>query len=619
MPQRRRAGDRDSSLRQWSAKHAEEPPPRSVAAQRTSLCESKFTEAKPPHEGDLLSHVGVSSRRQTVIELRAHRSQRDRELLHREAGRIGFGCGPQLMQKRRRKTRQERYCRRVISRFFRGSKGAARDHRAVTMPCPRLQDTAFPLAAATRLASVAGSPQWVIIHSPNRGLCISLCTRLAFLVRPPGPKSRGIVGNLPMASKDPLGVFTQWARQYGDIFYYRVFHRHIYFLNHPDLVKHVLVTNYQNFIKGEAIRFNRRMFGNGLISNEGSSWLQQRRLIQPAFHRERIESYGDTMVAYAVAHDSSMARRRRARHPSRHDAPARWRLLARTLFNIEIAGERDHIAVALNTLMELSSGARMLLPPLLRRAPTQGNLRYLQAARRLDDIVYALIRERRASGKVLDDLLSTLLDARDESGAPMPDKQVRDEVMTILLAGHETAAVSLSWTWYLLAQNPEVEQKLCSELRDVLNGRSPQVRDLPELRYTERVVKEAMRLYPPVWALVRNPINDCEIGGYRVPAGSSVIMSPWVMHRDPQHYDEPERFNPDRWLDERTTAASKFSYFPFGGGPRSCIGASFAMMEAVLVLATIAQRFKIGVVQDRPVEPLPTITFFARSMASEPC
>ena len=430
---------------------------------------------------------------------------------------------------------------------------------------------------------------------------------MAPVVRPPGPKNRGIVGNLPMASGDPLAVFTQWARQYGDIFYYRVFHRHIYFFNHPDLVKDVLVTNYQNFIKGEAIRFNRRMFGNGLIANEGSSWLQQRRLIQPAFHRERIESYGNTMVAYAERMTAAW-RDGEERDIHRDMMHLTLEIVAKTLFNIEIAGERDRIAVALNTLMESSSGARMLLPPLLRRAPTPGNLRYLQAARRLDDIVYSLIRERRASSKSFGDLLSTLLEARDETGAPMPDKQLRDEVMTILMAGHETAAVSLSWTWYLLAQNPEVEQKLCAELRHVLNGRSPGPGDLSELRYTELVVKESMRLYPPVWALVRNPIKDCEIGGYRVPAGATVMMSPWVMHRDPQHYDEPERFNPDRWLDERTMAAPKFTYFPFGGGPRSCIGSSFAMMEAVLVLVTIAQRYKIAVIQDRPIEPLPTIT-----------
>jgi cytochrome P450 len=190
----------------------------------------------------------------------------------------------------------------------------------------------------------------------------------------------------------------------------------------------------------------------------------------------------------------------------------------------------------------------------------------------------------------------------------MSDEQLRDEVMTLLLAGHETTAVSLSWTWYLLAQYPEVEKKLWSELRAVLNGRSPGVQDLSRLPYTERVVKEAMRLYPPAWAIVRNSLKDCDIGGYRVPAGATIMMSQWVMHRDPRYYDQPERFNPDRWLDGRTKDAPKFIYFPFGGGPRTCIGASFAAMEAALLLAAIAQRYQIRVTPDFPVEPLPTIT-----------
>ena len=434
---------------------------------------------------------------------------------------------------------------------------------------------------------------------------------MARLVRPPGPKNRGIVGNLPMGAMDPLGVFAEWARRYGDVVYYRVFYRHIYFLNHPELVKDVLVTNNQNFIKGEAVRFNRRIFGNGLVINEGASWLQQRRLIQPAFHRERIESYGGTMVTYAERMMAGWLDGEE-RDIHRDMMHLTLEIVAKTLFDVEIAGERDRVSVALNTLMELSSGARMLLPPVLRLAPTPGNLRYMRAARRLDEIVYGLIRERRASGEVLDDLLSTLLEARDEGGAAIPEKQLRDEVMTILLTGHETTAVSLSWTWYLLAQNPEIEERLWAELQQVLDGRSPGMRDLAELRYTERVVKEAMRLYPPVWALVRNSIEDCEIGGYLVPAGATVLMSPWVMHHDSRHYEKPEKFDPDRWLDERTTGAAKFAYFPFGGGQRSCIGASFAMMEAVLVLATIAQRYKIALVQGWPVEPMPTITLRPR-------
>jgi cytochrome P450 len=283
-------------------------------------------------------------------------------------------------------------------------------------------------------------------------------------------------------------------------------------------------------------------------------------------------------------------------------------IVAKALFNVEIAADRDRIAGALNTFMELGSRGRMLLPPILRLLPTADNLRYRRAARQLDDIVYGLIHQRRSNGKIDDDLLSGLLQAQDKGGGAISDEQLRDEVMTLLLAGHETTAVSLSWTWYLLAQYPEVEKKLWSELRAVLNGKSPCVQDLPRLPYTERVVKEAMRLYPPAWAIVRNSLKDCDIGGYRVPTGATVMMSQWVMHRDPRYYDQPEQFNPDRWLDGHAKAAPKFIYFPFGGGPRTCIGASFAAMEAVLVLAAIAQRYQVRVAPDFPVEPLPTIT-----------
>jgi cytochrome P450 len=434
---------------------------------------------------------------------------------------------------------------------------------------------------------------------------------MARLVRPPGPRSRGIVGNFPMGSANPLGLLTQWARQFGDIFHYRVLSRHVYFLNHPDLVKDVLVTHHQNFIKGEAVRFNRRVFGNGLVANEGGPWAQQRRLIQPAFHRDSIESYASTMVAstermLATWNDGD------ARDIHQDMMRLALEIVAMALFSVEIACDRDRVSLALNTLMELTSGPRMLLPPVLRLFPTPGNLRYLRAVRQLDDIVYALIRQRQATEQVSNDLLTTLLQARYEDGESMPNQQLRDEVMTLLLTGHETTAVSLSWTWYLLARHPEVEQKLWSELRRVLNGRSPRMQDLSDLPYTERVIKEAMRLYPPVWALVRNPVKDCEIGGYRIPAGSTLLMSQWVMHRDPRYYDDPDCFNPDRWLDVRSKEAPKFAYFPFGGGPRTCIGASFATTEAALVLATIAQRYQIRVAPECLGETTPTITLRPR-------
>ena len=434
---------------------------------------------------------------------------------------------------------------------------------------------------------------------------------MARLVRPPGPENRGIIGNFPMGARDPLALFAQWARQYGDIFHYRVLFRHIYFLNHPDLVKYVLATNAHNFIKGEAVRFNRRIFGNGLVANEGDSWSRQRRLIQPAFHRDRIESYANIMVAYT---ERMLAGWQDGGARDIHEDMMRLTLeiVAMALFSVEIIPDRDRISVALTTLMELSSGPRMMLPPALRLVPTPGNLRYSRAVRKLDGVVYTMIRERRASGTVANDLLDTLLQAQYEDGTPMPKRQLRDEVMTLMLTGHETTAVSLSWTWYLLSQHPEVEMKLWSELQQVLNGRSPRMTDLPSLAYTERVVKEAMRLYPPVWALVRNPVKDCEIGGYRVPAGATILMSPWVMHRDLRYFNEPERFNPDRWLDERSKEMPRFAYFPFGGGPRVCIGASFAATEAALVLATVAQKYQIRVAEDCPIEPNPTITLRPR-------
>jgi cytochrome P450 len=414
-----------------------------------------------------------------------------------------------------------------------------------------------------------------------------------------------------LGSRDPLGLYTQWARQYGDIFYYRAFYRHIYFLNHPDLIENVLATNSRSFIKGEALRSNQRIFGNGLLTNEGESWLRQRRLIQPAFHRDRIESYGNTMVAYT---ERMMAgwRDGEVRDIHRDTMRLALEIVAKALFNVEITSERDRVATALNTVMELGSGGRMLLPPLLRMLPTPGNIRYRHAARQLDDIVYGLIRHRRSNGQGADDLLSALLQAQDESGGGMRDEQLRDEVMTLLLAGHETTAVSLSWTWHLLAQHPEIEKKLWSELREVLHGRSPTTQDLSKLPYTERVVKEVMRLYPPAWAIVRNSLEDCELGGYRVPARATLMMSQWVMHRDPRYFEQPERFNPDRWLDDRAKGTPKFAYFPFGGGPRSCIGAAFATMEAILVLATIAQKYQIRVAPECPVEAVPSITLRPR-------
>ena len=426
--------------------------------------------------------------------------------------------------------------------------------------------------------------------------------------RPPGPKPRFPIGNMPLASPDPLSVFLGWAREFGDIFYYRAAWIQVYFLNHPDLIEAVLVRNYQNFLKDRVVRNSRWFFGQGLLTNEGESWLRQRRLSQPAFHRERIVSYAKIMTDYA---EQMLASWEGGETRDVHQEMMRLtlRIVVRALFNVE-AEQTEKISLAMNVLMRNTTGVRMLLPPLFRHLPTPTMIEFRRAVRQLDETVYGIIARRRAveSDRDSGDLLSMLMQARDEDGSQMTDKQLRDEVMTFLLAGHETTALALSWTWHLLGQNPEVEQRLHKELDRVLDGRAPGFADLPALAYTERVIKESMRLYPPAWGLARTVIKEFEVGGYRIPAGANVVMSTWIMHRDPRYFPEPEKFDLDRWLPERAQKLPKFAYFPFGGGPRQCIGAAFAMMEATLLLATIAQRFQFRAEPGHVVMPTPSFT-----------
>ena len=427
------------------------------------------------------------------------------------------------------------------------------------------------------------------------------------ITRPPGPEPHFLIGNFPLGRPDPLAVFTGWAREFGDIFYYRAGWIHVYFLNSPELIESVLVTNQQNFRKDRVIQNSRWFLGQGLLTSEGSEWLRQRRLCQPAFHRERLALYARIINGCAEEMLDSW-KDGESRDVHQEMMQLTLRVAAKVLFSVDVKNESKEVAAALNLLMKHSSGARMLLPPWVRYLPLPFLIRVRRAVRQLDEVVYRIIRERRESESDKGDLLSMLMSARDEDGSRMTDRQLRDEVMTFLLAGHETTALSLSWAWFLLSENPEAENKLHHELARVLDGKNPSFEDLPRLCYTEAVVKESVRLYPPAWSLARTAAEDFEIGGYLVPAGSNVVMSQWIMHRDPRFFPSPEQFDPGRWFEEHTQRLPRFAYFPFGGGPRYCVGASFAMMEATLLLAAIAQRFRLRMVPGHKVVPVPSIT-----------
>jgi cytochrome P450 len=433
---------------------------------------------------------------------------------------------------------------------------------------------------------------------------------------PPGPPGRFLTGNLREFRRDMLAFFLKATREHGDVVLIRLGPRRIYLVSHPDLIEEVLLRNNTSFRKHYALRMNRLLLGNGLLSSEGDFWLRQRRLVQPAFQRDRIAGYGAIMVEYT---ERLLARWRNGEVRDVHADMTQLALeiIAKSLFDADVHVEAPEVGSALAEAQESFLARFQSLLPLPEWVPTPGNLRLRRAIRRLDAIVYRFIAQRRETAQApsdgtgpppRDDLLSMLLNAQDEDGSRMDDRQLRDEAMTLFLAGHDTTALTLSWAWYVLAQNPEVDAKLCAELRQVLGDRPPSVDDLPRLRYTEYVVRESMRLYPPAYAIGREALTACELGGYHVPAGQTILMCQWVTHRDPRYFANPEKFEPDRWENGLLSRLPKYAYFPFGGGPRVCIGNTFAMMEATLVLAAIARRFRFERADAEPVRPRPSLT-----------
>ena len=427
--------------------------------------------------------------------------------------------------------------------------------------------------------------------------------------RPPGPRGTPVMGVMREFNRDSLGFIERAQRDYGDIVWMRFLYVPALFLFHPDQVEYVLATNPKNFRKAISLRSNffLRLVGNGLLTSEGEEWKRQRRLSSPAFHRQRICAYADTMVEYTQRLMSGwQSGEQRDMH--REMTRLTLEIVVRCLFSADVSDDVDHVGATLKELVKPFASQATLKWILNNRLPTLTHLRFHRLARRIDDVVYRIIAARRANDKDEGDLLSMLLAARDEDGSRMNDQQLRDEVMTLFLAGHETTALTLTWAWYLLGKHREAEQMFHHELDEVLGHRPPTMADLPRLRFTEQIAKEAMRLFPPAYALGRDTVDDCEIGGYRVPAGTQVFMFQWVTQRDARFYDQPDEFRPERWTEAFTERLPKYAYFPFGGGPRACIGASFAMMEIILVLATIGQKWRLDLVHDHPVETYPAMS-----------
>jgi cytochrome P450 len=391
--------------------------------------------------------------------------------------------------------------------------------------------------------------------------------------------------------------------------YLRVLGTRFCLLSHPDAIEYVLVRHASNFLKSRDYRALRQVLGKGLLTSEGDPWQKSRKLIQPAFRRESIASYAD-IIMDSAARAMNGWRDGETRDIHQDMMGLTLEIVAKCLFGSDVSGRADGVGRAVAIALKDFPAQALLAFILPESAPVPRSPWLRRATKHLDDTIYSIVRRRRTAGKHSNDLLQALLDSQDEQGAHMTDQQLRDELMTLFLAGHETTANALTWTWFLLSQDPAAEQRLHEEIRSVLGDRPPSISDLPRLAYAEMVMKESLRLYPPAYAIGRLAIDEFELNGYRIPAKTNLIMLPWVTHRDPRFFPNPERFDPERWREDagRASRIPRFAYFPFGGGPRVCVGAGFAMMEAILLLAAIAQHFTFKLAPGNPVAVFPSVT-----------
>jgi enediyne biosynthesis protein E7 len=434
---------------------------------------------------------------------------------------------------------------------------------------------------------------------------------------PPGPPWSTAVQNTFSFLRHALDFLLEMRERYGDVVSVPTLVGPFTLIFHPDGVRHVLQENHRNYNKDVPdYHVLSLVLGNGLLTNDGGSWLKQRRLIQPAFHRERVAAFGTLMTDAALRWTEAWETSRfvdtnKPLDLTQEMSSLTLSIVGNALFGTDLSAETEGVGRALTTVNHLLAKAFYL--PWVLSLPTPQRRRLHAARSALYTVVEQIIRERRRRHETHGDLLEMLLEARDEeTGEGMADQQVRDEVLTLLLAGHETTANALSWTFYLLAQHPHIEARLQEEYQRVLNGRPATIEDLPQLPFTRMVVEEAMRLYPPAWGLGRRALGNDEIGGYAIPRGAYVLVFPYVTHRHPAFWERPGAFDPERFSAQLSAGRHRFAYFPFGGGPRLCLGNQFAFYEAQLILATILSRYQLRLLPGTVVTPEPLVTLRPR-------
>lgn len=425
----------------------------------------------------------------------------------------------------------------------------------------------------------------------------------------PGPRGRRLLGSLLEVRRDPLCFVRRTTREYGDVVRFRMGRRELFLLNHPDHFRHVLHDNPGNYAKGLGLSQARPLFGNGLLTNDGELWSTQRQRLQQAFQSDRTESYAESMVDAAEAMLGRWAAR--PGEPldlSQEMARLTLDVLERTLLCVDLGRVADRLIARFDVVSRWAMRRMTALVEVPLNIPTPGNRRARKALLQLEEMVQEMIAARRRGARKIGDALEILLDAHP----PIDEKLLRDEILTLLVAGHETSAAALTWTWYLLARHPGVRQRLCDELAAVLGGHRPTLADSPRLVTTRTVIEEALRLYPPVWMMPRRAIDRDEIAGYVIPAGSEVLLSVYSMHRHSAFWEAPDEFRPERFAPEPGGGRPAHTYLPFGSGPRACLGRFFGKLEILLVVAAVAPRVRLDLASEARVEAEPLLTLRPR-------